>query len=270
MSRHCRTTWAIVEPQLQVVEQVEIDATRLGVGLHPERRRRASRLGDRRRRRGCQARPGSARVSACRFVVPNMTRSNMRLSNSSTARRAAPTAGIAAVSERNGSIGMRRRYGSPRLGEHVRRRRSDTRRSGTTTVGATMSRLPVAAMPSTCQVSFTSTSSTGTRNIRGIGVLRRPRSSRSAAPSRRGRCRCRTASGPTARSRRRAASPRPSGSRARREHVRLRAEDLVLEVLGEHREQPVVLHVEGRDPARRRVGLARRRGRCRRRSRSIS
>ena len=32
-----------------------------------------------------------------------------------------------------------------------------------------MSRLPVAAMPSTCQVSFTSTSSTGTRKFRGAG-----------------------------------------------------------------------------------------------------
>jgi hypothetical protein len=32
-----------------------------------------------------------------------------------------------------------------------------------------MSRLPVAAMPSTCQVSFTSTASTGTRKLRGAG-----------------------------------------------------------------------------------------------------
>ena len=39
------------------------------------------------------------------------------------------------------------------------------------------------------------------------------------------------------------------------EHEGLRAEDLVLEVLGEHREQPVVLHVEGGDPAHRRIGL---------------
>ncbi len=39
------------------------------------------------------------------------------------------------------------------------------------------------------------------------------------------------------------------------EHERLRTEDLVLELLREHREQPVVLHVEGGDPAHRRIGL---------------
>ncbi len=42
--------------------------------------------------------------------------------------------------------------------------------SGTNTDLATMSRLPVAAMPSTCHVSFTSTSPMGTRNIRDIGA----------------------------------------------------------------------------------------------------
>jgi hypothetical protein len=43
------------------------------------------------------------------------------------------------------------------------------RSSGTTTSVAMMSRLPVAAMPSTCQVSLTSTSSTGSRKFRGAG-----------------------------------------------------------------------------------------------------
>ena len=47
---------------------------------------------------------------------------------------------------------------------------SDTRRSGTTTSVTTMSRLPVAAMPSTCQVSFTSTSSTGSRKLRAASI----------------------------------------------------------------------------------------------------
>ena len=44
---------------------------------------------------------------ACVRLVPNMTRSNRRSSNSARARLAAPIAGMAAVSERNGAIGMR-------------------------------------------------------------------------------------------------------------------------------------------------------------------
>ena len=69
-------------------------------------------------------------------------------------------------------IGMRCRYGAAGAGRRAcGGGSSDTRRSGTVTSVATMSRLPVAAMPSTCQVSFTSTSSTGTRKLRGMPRL---------------------------------------------------------------------------------------------------
>ena len=62
--------------------------------------------------------------------------------------------------------------------------RSETWRSGTNTALATMSRLPVAAMPSTCQVSRTSTASGRTRNMRGGpsgSVAMRPESSTQSA-----------------------------------------------------------------------------------------
>ena len=43
----------------------------------------------------------------CVRVVPNWMRSNMSVWNSSTARLAAPTAGMAAVNESIGAIGIR-------------------------------------------------------------------------------------------------------------------------------------------------------------------
>ncbi len=137
--------------------------------------------------------PGRSAFASCR------TGSARRgsASNSSSARVAAPTAGIAAVSDRNGMIGMRTRYGSPGSANTCGGGTSDTRRAGTVTSVATMSRLPVAAMPSTCHVSLRPRPRRRARRTAGPSASRRRRPWRSATPSRRGRCRWRTASAPT-------------------------------------------------------------------------
>ena len=95
------------EAQVQLAEQVEIDAT---VGSGPACDRAMSRI-------SVSAKSTSTRRLAsrtcvgtralCVRLVPNITRSNRRSSNSARARLAAPIAGMAAVSERNGAIGIR-------------------------------------------------------------------------------------------------------------------------------------------------------------------
>ena len=119
-----------------------------------------------------------------------------------------------------------------------------------------MSRLPVAAMPSTCQVSFTSTWSTGTRKLRerraDVVAVDLPAEQHPVGVADAG------AEGPVAREPEAAVGQghREAGGvhAARGEHVGLGAEHLVLQLVGEHREEPVVLHVEGGDPAHRRIG----------------
>ena len=119
-----------------------------------------------------------------------------------------------------------------------------------------MSRLPVAAMPSTCHVSYDLDLVDGHEELTGhrrlvvvdLAAQQHPVGMADAGGE---------LPAPRQRVRALAGRRRPAGrvDGARREHERLRAEDLVLELLGEHREQPVVLHVEGGDPAHRRVGV---------------